>query len=146
MDERYLASWLCFAQKSPRRLPCGSSTWDPSRYQHENHGARKPRCSKTTVLEYHSARITASLVDAGWCPVQATHLDHRSMPASGRWWRLSPLLVIWLRLLPDAGKLRRSIVIPKRPLLHRWSVHFRPIRFLCFLSFCLNSSSPIGAK
>ena len=146
MDERYLASWLCFAQKSPRRLPCGSSTWDPSRYQLEYHSARIPQCSNTTVLAYHGARITASLVDAGWCPVQATHLDQRSMPASGRWWRLSPLLVIWLRLLPDAGKLRRSIVIPKRPLLHRWSAHFRPIRFLCYLSFCLNSSSPIGAK
>jgi hypothetical protein len=39
-----------------------------------------------------------------------THLDHRSTPTSGRWWRLSPLLVFWLRLLPDAGKLRRSIV------------------------------------
>jgi hypothetical protein len=32
------------------------------------------------------------------------------MPTSGRWWRLSSLLVIWLRLSPDAGKLRRSIV------------------------------------
>ena len=135
MDERYLA--YCFASlKSPQ------GDYHVARL----HGILVGTSTNTTVLEYHGARITASLVDAGWCPVQATHLDQRSMPASGRWWRLSPLLVIWLRLLPDAGKLRRSIVIPKRPLLHRWSAHFRPIRFLCYLSFCLNSSSPIGAK
>ena len=30
------------------------------------------------------------------------------MPTSGRWWRLNPRLVIWLRLVPDADKLRRS--------------------------------------
>jgi hypothetical protein len=46
------------------------------------------------------------------------HLGHRSMPASGRWWRLSPLLVFWLRLLPNAGKLRRgNLADPRRLLL-----------------------------
>ena len=72
------------------------------------HGILVGTSTKTTVHENHGARITASLVDAGWCPVQATHHNHRSMPTSGRWWCLSPLLVFWFRLVPDAGKLRRS--------------------------------------
>ncbi|MFN7891279.1 MAG: hypothetical protein ACK5OC_13390, partial [Pirellula sp.] len=56
----------------------------------------------------------ALLVDVGWlASAWISHLDHRSMQTRGRWWRLSPLLVIWLRLLPDAGKLLRSVVFSR---------------------------------
>jgi hypothetical protein len=72
------------------------------------HGILVETSMNATVL---ASPRRLSTWDVGHCKRRiSTNAPCRQAAAGGR---LSPLLVIWLRLLPDAVKLRRSIVMPK---------------------------------
>ncbi|MFN9417751.1 MAG: hypothetical protein ACK578_09695, partial [Pirellula sp.] len=57
------------------------------------HGILAATSTNAAVYECSGARITMSLVDVVMLVSTRTHLDHRSTPTSGLWWRFDPLLV-----------------------------------------------------
>jgi hypothetical protein len=72
------------------------------------HVARPHGTLAGTSTHYYVACITASLVDVGWWPVQGRFLTTAPRRRAACGGVLDRLLLIWFRLVLDAGKLRCS--------------------------------------
>jgi hypothetical protein len=70
--------------------------------------SRRIRRSAGTSTNYYVACITASLVDVGWWLVQGRFLTTAPGRRAASGGVLDRLLLIWFRLVLDAGKLRCS--------------------------------------
>ena len=64
-----------------------------------------------TITNSYVAYITASLIDVGWSHEQGRFLTTAPRRRTACGGVLDRLLVIWFRLVPDAGKLRCSNIV-----------------------------------